>query len=185
MFGQRPPTAARARPATSAVAPSLWIRLLAVRRALVSIAIRGLWAALLCLHIHLLWQRITNLTLFEPLVAVRWGTAVLTITALVRLRHIGVPLFRGRAAMILWLVILLLHAGSAAAVGSQLEIVADAGLLVAASLWFLALADVFGKRPRKAGLVLRRAWVPRLVPAPLPCAAGSLAPLSPRPPPLT
>lgn len=149
-----------------------------------STATGGLWAALLWFHAHLLWDRITNLTLFEPLVALRWGTAVLLIAALVRLQHIGVPLFRGRRALILWLVILLLHAGSVAAVGSQLEIVADFGLLIALSLWFLALEDVFGKRTRTAGLVLRRTWVPQLAPARLPCAAGSLDPLSPRPPPL-
>ncbi len=170
MSAKRPEIAARAQTATAAVARPL--------------AIRALWAALLWLHAHLLWERITDLTLFEPLVAFRWGAAVLTIAALVRLQHIGVPLFRGRRALILWLVILLLHAGSAAAVGSQLELVADFGLLIAVALWVLALEDVLGKRTRTADIVLRRAWVPRLAPARLPCAPGSLDPLSPRPPPL-
>jgi hypothetical protein len=160
------------------------------RRLLASIATAGLWAALLWFHAHLLWQRITDLTLFEPVVALRWGATVVILVALARLRRLGVPLFRGRRALILWLVVLLLHAGSVAAVGSRLEIVAEAGavaeagLLIAASLWLLALAGGFGKRSAGSDLVRRRAWPPRPAPAALPCAPGSLDPLSPRPPPL-
>jgi hypothetical protein len=149
------------------------------------IATRALWIALLWLHGYLLWERITDLTLFEPLVALRWGIAALMIATLIRLQYLGVPLFRGRRALIFWLVILLLHAGSATAAGGRLEMVADSGLLIAVSLWFLALEGVLGKRTRVAALVLRRTWMPRLAPALLPCAPGSLDPLSPRPPPLT
>lgn len=181
MVAESTETTVRPQTAT-ALARSPSARAWAGRCTLAVIATRALWIALLWLHGYLLWERITDLTLFEPQVALRWGIAALMIATLIRLQYLGVPLFRGRRALIFWLVILLLHAGSATAAGSRLQVVADSGLLIAVSLWFLAL-ELLGERTRAVALVLRRTWTPRLAPARLPCAPGSLDPLSPRPPP--
>ncbi len=154
------------------------------RRVLAWIASRGLWVALLWLHAHLLWQRIVDQTLFEPLVALRWIASALIAVTMIHFQRRGVSLFRGRRAKILWLVILLLHAGSATAVGRHLEIVAEGGLVIAVSLWLLALEETFSRRSADARLALRRSWVLQPAPVRLPFMAAALDPLCPRPPPL-
>src|SRR5512134_2738482 len=75
----------------------------------------GLTAAALLavLHAFILWDRVVHGRLSDPGVALRWlGGAALTV-ALLALRRRGVSLFRGRRALVFWLLVLLLHAGAA------------------------------------------------------------------------
>lgn len=75
---------------------------------------------LVVLHVAVLWERVIQGRLSDPVVGLRWlGAAVLTAGLLV-LRRRGVPLLWGRRALVFWLLVLLLHAG---AVGPD-----DAGL---------------------------------------------------------
>ena len=141
----------------------------------------GLIAGLTLYHGLLLGQRIADLTLLQPLVALRWGAAALLAIGLIQLQRSGVSLLWGRRALILWLLVLLLHAGSVPAVGVQL--LAEPGLLLPLSFWAFALRAVLGDR--------------RWATAPAPCLPalrdrpgrpprepGLLAPLSPRAPPI-
>jgi hypothetical protein len=66
-------------------------------------------AALAVFHASLLWSRLVDGQLFDPLVAVRWiGAAGLT-AGLVALRRRGVSLVSGRRALVVWLLVVLLH----------------------------------------------------------------------------
>lgn len=80
-----------------------------IRRLIVSGAGALLFAYLAAFHALLLWQRILNLSLFEPVPALRWLATLALLVALFRLRHQGVSLVRGRRALVVWLLILLLH----------------------------------------------------------------------------
>ncbi len=145
-------------------------------------AVAGLIAGLTLYHGQLLGQRIADLTLLEPFVALRWGAAALMVFGLVHLQRSGVSLVWGRRALILWLLVLLLHAGSVPAVDVQL--LAEPGLLLTLPLWAFALRVVLGER-RGAGGVPSLAFLPafRDRPARPPREPGLLAPLSPRAPP--
>jgi hypothetical protein len=68
-------------------------------------------ASLVLLHVSILWARVTQGQLGEPLVAVRWGAAFVLLFALAALRRRGVPLLWGRRALVFWLLVLVLHAG--------------------------------------------------------------------------
>ena len=65
---------------------------------------------LIAFHAVLLWERLADSTLFEPVPAIRWLATVALIALLVRLHRKGVSLLRGRGALVLWLLVLLLHA---------------------------------------------------------------------------
>lgn len=65
---------------------------------------------LIAYHAVLLWERLADSTLFEPIPAIRWLATVALIALLVRLHRKGVSLLRGRGALVLWLLVLLLHA---------------------------------------------------------------------------
>ena len=82
-------------------------------------------AYLVALHAELLWQRIASQTLLEPLVALKWGAAAVLVAALLRLRSAGVSLWRGRRAVVVWMLVLLLHAGAAGPAPGELA--ADQG----------------------------------------------------------
>ncbi len=77
-------------------------------------------AYLVALHAELLWQRIASQTLLEPWVALKWGAAAALVAALLRLRSAGVSLWRGRRAIVLWMLVLLLHAGAAVPTAEEL-----------------------------------------------------------------
>lgn len=90
-------------------------------------------AYLVALHAELLWQRIASQTLLEPLVALKWGAAAALVVALLRLQSAGVSLWRGRRAVVFWMLVLLLHAGAAVPAAGELAAdladQAEAGLL--------------------------------------------------------
>ncbi len=73
----------------------------------------ALGAYLVFLHAELLLRRIESLTLFEPLVALRWLAGLVILAALVRLRGSGGSLVSGRRATVVWLLVLVLHAQAA------------------------------------------------------------------------
>ncbi len=70
-------------------------------------------ATLVLLHVSILWDRVAQGRLSEPGVALRWLAAVLLVVALQALRRRGVSLLWGRRALVFWLLVLLLHAGTA------------------------------------------------------------------------
>lgn len=78
------------------------------------------------------------MTLLEPAVALRWGTAVLLLLSLVRLRQAGGSLVRGREALVIWTLVALLHAGITPAGGAWAATLseAEAGLWLALPLAF-------------------------------------------------
>jgi hypothetical protein len=70
-------------------------------------------AALVGFHVALLWTHATIGRLGEPAVALRWSVALFVLAAFWLLRRRGVPLLRGRSALILWLLVIVLHAHAA------------------------------------------------------------------------
>jgi hypothetical protein len=69
-------------------------------------------AGLVLLHVSILWARITQGRLGEPAIALRWAAAVVLLLALAALRRRGVSLLWGRRALVFWMLVLLLHAGT-------------------------------------------------------------------------
>lgn len=80
-----------------------------LRHWIVSAAGALLLAYLALFHALLLWQRVRNSSLFEPVPALRWAATVALLVALYRLRRQGASLLRGRRALVVWLLVLLLH----------------------------------------------------------------------------
>ena len=122
-------------------------------------------AALLVFHVGLFWSHLSAGRLFEPAVALRWGIGLLLIGLLVGLRRVGVPLFRGRRALVVWLLVALLHV-SAAMPATSGSLTADSPADSALSLVVLppAAGLVLAAGLLLLGALLARAW--RLVPAP-------------------
>ncbi len=146
-------------------------RALKVRQRLGKVSTVCLVACLAFLHGLLLWQRIESLTLLQPMVALRWGFAVLALAGFVQQQRAEGSVFRGRKALILWLLVLVLHAGTLPAT--------EPGMLLLLSLWGAALLlSGLGGQVQ----VLRLAPPP---PADRPRISGGawFEPLSPRPPP--
>ena len=144
----------------------------------------GLVAGLTLFHSQLLWQRITSLTLFEPMVALRWGAAALLIAGFVYLQRAGVSVVWGHKALVLWLLVLLCHAGVVWPAGGH-QPLAEPELLLALSLWGFALRALLTERDRLVEDVLLIARLrPVGRPPGLPCDPWLLASLSPRPPPV-
>lgn len=62
------------------------------------------------LHVDLLAERIVSQTFLTPEVALRWFLSGLLLGALALLRWRGISLVRGRPALVIWTLVLLLHA---------------------------------------------------------------------------
>ncbi len=104
------------------------------RRLLVSLSATLLTALLIAFHAVLLWQRVLDLSLFKPVPAIRWLATAALLIGLYRLRRRGVSPLRGRTAIVLWLLVLLLHVsfwGPLPAATSTFEDWAAGGLLLA------------------------------------------------------
>lgn len=100
----------------------------------------ALTAGLAVFHGGLLWQRLTDGSLLQPVVVVRWAVSALLVLALYRLWSRGLPVVRGRRAGVLWMVVVLLHAISPGGAALEAEPVAEGVLPAAlAILAFLAL----------------------------------------------
>lgn len=61
-------------------------------------------------HAWLFWRHLVDGRLFESAVATRWLAGVLLTAGFIGLRRLGVPVIRGRQAVVLWLLVALLHA---------------------------------------------------------------------------
>jgi len=66
-------------------------------------------AILVAYHLVLLWQRLADLSLLQPAVALRWIATVALLIGLRRMHAAGLPLIWGRRALAFWLLVLLLH----------------------------------------------------------------------------
>ncbi len=181
MFATLPASVPR-RPLNSG--PARRARAFDLRRCLGRVLASVLVAGLALLHGQLLWQRIASYTLLEPLVALRWGVAMLILAGFVYLRRAGISIVLGHKALILWLLVLLIHAGMVVPIESH-QPRAEPGLLLAISLWGFALRAILGERGHLAGgRVPRRVRIlPAGRPPGLPSEPELLASLHPRPPP--
>lgn len=65
--------------------------------------------ALGALHIAVLFRRVADGTLLEPLVMVQWLVALALVMVVGALRRRGVSVFRGRRAAAFWIVVALMH----------------------------------------------------------------------------
>ena len=115
------------------------------------VSLRAIVAALVLFHAGLLWQRLTDQSLLEPVIGLRWAVSVAVLLVGYRLCRAGLSLLGGRPAIGLWIAILLLHAGGAPAAavlpvpghGGALALVGMAGVALALASWLAA-----GTRPR-------------------------------------
>lgn len=132
------------------------------RRRVIGVGGFALTAALAVFHGQLLWQRLSDGSLLQPMVVARWAASALLVLVLLQLWSRGVPLLRGRRAGVLWLVVVLLHAmapggavpGAVPAVGPTLEGMLPVALAMAAFLAFAVAAA-----PRRGLPAARRpAW---------------------------
>jgi hypothetical protein len=105
-------------------------------------------ATLVVLHASILWDRVANGRIGEPGVALRWCAAGVLVAGLIALRRRGVSLLWGRKALVLWLLVLLLHAGAAVpqdptplVAPGQLLVVLPAALAPACLLLLLVWAE--------------------------------------------
>ena len=110
-----------------------WIR---GRRRLIGLGGFALTGLIVAFHGGLLWQRLVDGSLLEPVVVARWAVSALLCVALLRLWRNGLPLLRGRRAGVIWLIVALLHVLTPGAPAPAVEQLADG--LLPASLALLA-----------------------------------------------
>jgi hypothetical protein len=152
--------------------------------------VRLLVALLAGFHGWLLWTHASLGKLLEPEVAARWGLAVAVAAAFCWLSRLGLPLLKGRRALVLWLLVILIH-GHAAWTGDAWQAplavpqgVVDlipAGVTAAAALTCLLFLVALGLERDGLRLLPRLTDLPaRLAGVPAPVSALRFAP---RPPP--
>ncbi|MCX6551433.1 MAG: hypothetical protein NTY02_10585 [Acidobacteria bacterium] len=80
---------------------------------LVAMAVRATgrlaFAALVVFHAWLFWTHVAAGKLFEPQIALRWVVAVGVLVGFRALSRVGLPLFFGKRAVVLWLLVILIH----------------------------------------------------------------------------
>lgn len=175
---RRPPHAARGR--AGSAAGVLW-RTLAVATATGAVA-------LILLHAWIFWDQLVSGRLVDPVVVLKWVGSGGLCAALVLLRRSGVPLFWGRKAFTVWLLVALLHVGPAnpapagdAVAEAHAEMVFVLPALVASfTLLSVGLFLILSRRPSPAR---RPAWTVADAPAFRPTAVCCRR-LAPRAPPL-
>ena len=159
----------------------------------VSSALRALGGLLLAIlaafHVWLLGLHVVTGEAFEPTTAVRWALAVLVLAGFRALSRRGLPLFVGRRAVGLWLLVVVIHAsaawdGGGVAFGAALPETVTALAQVAAVTAVLGALLVAAVAARAGFFAAGRAGraAPALV-AGLP-STGFVFLFSPRPPPL-
>lgn len=164
-------------------------------RSIVSTAAATAAAAyLLYLHSLLLAERLSDLSILEPVVAVKWIASLLILVVLLKFRLAGIPLLKGRKALVVWMLVLLLHCQISAPIGPEVS----AEFAAQQNVWLIFLLPALvsivvslalstgrvlksvrrSQSQRSAAILFRR----RLSPRPRLLAGFSLAILS-RPPP--
>jgi len=160
---------------------------------LARVALRALgrlaFAALVVFHAWVLATHLLQGKAFEPDTAIRWVVAAVVLIGFRALSRRGLPLFSGRHAVVLWLLVVLIHCG---AVWGGAAASFEAGLpeTVTALAQLSTVAGVLGLALGVALASASRPWegwrsafpVPVLV-AGLP-STGVVLPFAPRPPPL-
>ena len=84
-----------------------------VRRRLLMLTGPVVIGALVLYHVALFWDRVVSQTLFEPAVGLRWILTLALVWMAWRFRGAGVPLLRGKKALVFWLLVAVLHASFA------------------------------------------------------------------------
>jgi len=74
---------------------------------------RAAVTSLIAFHGWLVWRSVIQERFLDPGVAARWLVAAVVLLGFAALRRQGLPLFRGRRALVLWLLVVLLHAHAA------------------------------------------------------------------------
>ncbi len=136
--------------------------------------------ALVALHLPRLIERLRDASIVEPGVLLRWLLVPVVLAGFVALRRRNVPLLRGRGALAVWLLVLLIHAAPMVNDGAH-------DLLVVAPVALAILAAV-AECVRRLGRVVARGKAPGRAPArfALPASpAFAFAGFLPRPPPAT
>jgi hypothetical protein len=141
-------------------------------------------------HIWLLGQHLVSGQAFEPATMVRWLLAVLVLGGFWALSRRGLPLFLGRRAVGLWLLVVIIHCsaawegGAAAALDSAIpeSVSALAQLSAAAIVLGAVLAAILAQTARPSALRRSLFGSPTLA-AGLPSTSFAYR-FSPRPPPL-
>jgi hypothetical protein len=161
---------------------------------LARVALRALgrlaFAALAVFHAWVLAAHLLQGKAFEPDTAIRWVVAAVVLIGFRALSRRGLPLFSGRHAVVLWLLVVLIHC-SAAWSGGAASLEAGLPETVTALAQLSTVAGVL------VGVVLgialasaRRPWDARRLAFPAPVLIGGLPStgvvfrFSPRPPPL-
>lgn len=106
-------------------------------------------AALVLLHIWILWDQLASGRLFESGAVMRWAGGLALCGALEALRRRGVPLWHGRQAFAVWMLVALLHAWSAGAQAPAADLAAggpvqDASAVMLLPVTAAALAGLTG-----------------------------------------
>ena len=153
-----------------------------VRRWLAGFSGFALTALLALFHGRLLWQRLADGSLLQPVVIARWAVSAFLVVALFQLWSKGRPVLRGRRASVLWLVVVLVHA---MAPGGALPAVEPVAEMVPAALAMLAfLAFVPAATPSLGSSVIIRLQYRRRQ-RPRRFSAGWCRVLFSRPPPVS
>jgi hypothetical protein len=79
---------------------------------------RVVFVALVAFHAWLFCAHVIEGRILEPQTAGRWVVAVLVLVGFRRLSRLGLPLAAGRRAIVLWVLVLLLHAHAVSAGGA-------------------------------------------------------------------
>jgi hypothetical protein len=140
-------------------------------------------------HIWLLGQHVVGGQAFEPATMVRWLLAVLVLVGFRALSRRGLPLFLGRRAVGLWLLVVIIHCsaawegGAAAALDVAIpeSVTALAQLSVTGMVLGAVIAVILAQTARPSALRRSRFGTPVLA-AGLPSTSFAFR-FSPRPPP--
>jgi hypothetical protein len=147
------------------------------------------FAALVVFHAWVLGTHLLQRTAFEPDTAVRWVVAAAVLVGFRALSRRGLPLFSGRHAVVLWLLVVLIHCGAPWSGGAASL---EAGLPETVTA-LAQLSTVVGVLGVALGVALAAASWPcerwrSACPGPVLIAGlpsnGVVLPFAPRPPPL-
>ena len=156
----------------------------------------GLSAGLLAIfHLQLLWDRLVDLANLEIGAAIRWLATAAILGVVACLWKRGVSIFRGRPALVLWILVLLVHiqtpfggplAASSSTEGSPAD---DLLLVLPVSVSLAVVGRILFSSAQRSGtadrLRLRESAFKLLNPLPaIRPRAGFFTSLSPRAPPL-
>ncbi len=124
-------------------------------------------ASLGALHVAVLFRRVTDGTLLRPWVIAQWLAALGLVAVAEYLRRRGMSVFRGRPAVVFWIVVALMHGmvampGAPGLVGVLHTIPITDSLPLGAGVLVVALATLagilaLGAKPALVGLEMRRA----------------------------